>query len=74
MKYALSSVRNGNKKHTMEENGYVNFKHKAGFINLRISNENKYKLSLDMYCLRRWGQWHRQSPCKAGARPTPAQI
>ena len=53
MKYALSSVRNGNKKHTMEENGYMNFKHKAGFINLRISNENKYKLSLDMYCLRR---------------------
>ena len=52
----------------------MNFKHKTGFINLRISNENKYKLSLNMYCLRRWGQWKRQSPCKAGARPTPAQF
>ena len=52
----------------------MNFKYKTGFINLRISNENKYKLSLNMYCLRRWGQWKRQSPCKAGARPTPAQF
>ena len=57
MKYVLCPVRKGNTNNMMEKKWLCEILHIAGLLNSENpKSKYKLKLSLNMYCRRRWGQ------------------